>query len=105
MPTLRQLEYLVAIADLQNFRRAADACHISQPSLSQQVRALEDRLGVVLIERRASGAELTPIGREITARARRLIVEVEDIRKLAKRAGEGLVGTIRFGVSPTLGRI
>jgi LysR family hydrogen peroxide-inducible transcriptional activator len=103
MPTLRQLEYLVAIADLQNFRRAADACHISQPSLSQQVRALEDRLGVVLIERRASGAELTPIGREITARARRLIVEVEDIRKLAKRAGEGLVGTIRFGVSPTLG--
>ena len=67
MPTLRQLEYLVAIADLQNFRRAADACHISQPSLSQQVRALEDRLGVVLVERRASGAELTPIGREITA--------------------------------------
>ena len=103
MPTLRQLEYLVAIADLQNFRRAADACHISQPSLSQQVRALEDRLGVVLVERRASGAELTPIGQEITARARRLIVEVEDIRKLAKRAGEGIVGTIRFGVSPTLG--
>jgi len=103
MPTLRQLEYLVAVADLQNFGRAADACHVSQPTLSQQLRALEDRLGVVLIERRSSGAELTPIGREITARARRLVIEVQDIRDLARRAGEHLVGTLRFGVTPTLG--
>ena len=57
MPTLRQLEYLVAVADLQHFGRAADACHVSQPTLSQQLRALEDRLGVILIERLASGAE------------------------------------------------
>jgi LysR family hydrogen peroxide-inducible transcriptional activator len=103
MPTLRQLEYLVAVADLQNFGRAADACHVSQPTLSQQLRALEDRLGVALIERRASGAELTPIGREITARARRLLIEAQDIRDLARRAGEHLVGTLRFGVTPTLG--
>lgn len=103
MPTLRQLEYLVAVADLQHFGRAADACHVSQPTLSQQLRALEERLGVVLIERRASGAELTPIGREVTARARRLAVEVQDIRDLARRAGDGLVGTLRFGVTPTLG--
>ena len=103
MPTLRQLEYLVAIADLENFHRAADACRVSQPSLSQQIRALEERLGAVLIERRASGATLTPIGRDIAARARRLIVEVEDIRSLARRAGERLVGTLRFGVTPTLG--
>lgn len=103
MPTLRQLEYLIAVADLQNFGRAADACHVSQPTLSQQLRALEDRLGVVLIERRTSGAELTPIGREITARARRLVIEVQDIRDLARRAGERLVGTLRFGVTPTLG--
>lgn len=103
MPTLRQLEYLVAVADLQHFGRAADACHVSQPTLSQQLRALEERLGVALIERRASGAELTPIGREITARARRLAVEVQDIRDLARRAGDGLVGTLRFGVTPTLG--
>jgi LysR family hydrogen peroxide-inducible transcriptional activator len=103
MPTFRQLEYLVAVADLQNFRRAADACHVSQPTLSQQLQALEDRLGVVLIERRASGAELTPIGREITARARRLVIEVQDIRDLARRAGENLAGTLRFGVTPTLG--
>jgi len=103
MPTLRQLEYLVAVADLQNFGRAADECHVSQPTLSQQLRALEDRLGVVLIERRAAGAELTPIGREITARARRLVIEMQDIRALARRASEHLVGTIRFGVTPTLG--
>lgn len=103
MPTLRQLEYLVAIADLQNFRRAADACHVSQPTLSQQIRALEDRLGVALIERRTSGAELTPIGREVAARARGLVIEVEDIRALARRAGENLAGTLRFGVTPTLG--
>ena len=103
MPTLRQLEYLVAVADLHNFRRAADACNVSQPTLSQQLRALEDRLGVALIERRASGAEMTPIGREITARARRLIIEVQDIRELARRASEHIVGTLRFGVTPTLG--
>ena len=103
MPTLRQLEYLVSVADFQHFGRAADACHVSQPTLSQQLRALEDRLGTTLIERRASGAELTPIGREIAARARRLIVEVQDIRDLARRAGERLVGTLRFGVTPTLG--
>lgn len=103
MPTLRQLEYLVAVADLRNFGRAAHACHVSQPSLSQQLRALEDRLGVALVERNASGAELTPIGREITARARRLIVEVRDIRDIAQRAGEHLAGILRLGVTPTLG--
>src|SRR3546814_2645429 len=99
MPTLRQLEYLVAVADLQNFGRAADVCHVSQPTLSQQLRALEDRLGVALIERRTSGAELTPIGREITARARRLVIEVHDILYLALRAGYLLVGTLLFRVT------
>lgn len=103
MPTLRQLEYLIAIADLRNFGRAAQACNVSQPTLSQQLRSLEDRLGVVLIERNTSGAELTPVGREIVMRARRLLVEAEDIRDLARRAGDRLAGTLRFGVTPTLG--
>ena len=103
MPTLRQLEYLVAVADYQHFGRAADACHVSQPTLSQQLRALEARLGVTLIERRGSGAELTPIGREITERARRLAVDVRQMRDLARRAADSPVGTLRFGVSPTLG--
>jgi LysR family transcriptional regulator, hydrogen peroxide-inducible genes activator len=103
MPTLRQLEYLVAVADLKHFGRAAQASHVSQPTLSQQLRALEDRLGVVLVERQFAGAELTPVGREIAERARRMLVDVRDIRDLAKRAAEGAAGTIRFGVTPTLG--
>lgn len=103
MPSLRQLEYLVAIADIKHFGRAAQACNISQPTLSQQLRALEERLGVVLVERRHSGVELTPIGREIAERARRAVVTVKDIRGLARRACEGGAGTIRFGVTPTLG--
>jgi len=103
MPTLRQLEYLVAVADLKHFGRAALACHVSQPTLSQQLRTLEERLGVELVERRLAGAELTPAGREIADRARRLLVQVKDIRDLARRAAEGAAGTIRFGVTPTLG--
>ena len=103
MPTLRQLEYLIAIADVRNFGRAARACNVSQPTLSHQLRALEDRLGVKLIERNTAGADLTPIGREITMRARRLVVEAQDIRDLARRAGDRLAGTLRFGVTPTLG--
>jgi len=64
---------------------------------------LEARLGVVLVERRLSGAELTPIGREIADRARRLLIEVRDMRDLARRATDGAAGTIHFGVTPTLG--
>ena len=82
MPTLRQLEYLVAIADNQHFGRAAQAVHVSQPTLSQQLRTLEERLGVVLIERRAPNAELTPIGRELVERSRRILVEVRELRAL-----------------------
>jgi LysR family hydrogen peroxide-inducible transcriptional activator len=103
MPTLRQFEYLVAIADLRHFGRAAAACHVSQPTLSQQIRTLEERLGVPLVERRLAGAELTPIGREIAERARRLLVEAKDLRDLARRSADKAAGTVRIGVTPTLG--
>lgn len=103
MPTLRQLEYLVAIADTQHFGRAAIAANVSQPTLSQQLRNLEVRLGVTLVERGATPVQLTPVGREITDRARRMIVQVDDIRALAQRSISGVAGTIRFGVTPTLG--
>lgn len=103
MPTLRQLEYLVALADLRHFGRAAQASHVSQPSLSQQLRALEQRLGVQLVERNQSSVELTPIGRDIAERSRKVIVAVEDIRETARLAEQGKAGTIRFGVTPTLG--
>ncbi|TCP96394.1 LysR family transcriptional regulator [Sphingomonas sp. PP-F2F-A104-K0414] len=103
MPTFRQLEYLVAIADAQNFRRAAAAVHVSQPTLSQQLRVLEAELGIVLVERQLAGAHLTPIGRDIADRARKLLVERQDICDLASTARDRAIGTIRFGVTPTLG--
>ncbi|MFK7842834.1 MAG: hydrogen peroxide-inducible genes activator [Sphingorhabdus sp.] len=103
MPTLRQFEYLVAVADHGHFGKAAQAAAASQPTLSHQLRSLEQRLGVTLVERRTHGAELTPVGREIAARARQVLVEVKDIRDLAERASDSLAGILRFGVSPTLG--
>ncbi len=103
MTSLRQLSYLVALADLRNFRRAADAVHVSQPTLSQQVRVLEAHLGVVLVERNESPVQLTPIGRELVARARRILLDVKDLEDLARRSRAGMGGTIRFGVTPTLG--
>tara|TARA_R110000772_G_scaffold134717_4_gene243339 strand:+ start:1608 stop:2531 length:924 start_codon:yes stop_codon:yes gene_type:complete len=103
MPTLRQFQYLVAVADHRHFGRAAQDAGASQPTLSHQLRTLESRLGVTLVERRTHGAELSPIGREIAERARQVLVQVKDIRDLAERASESLAGTLRFGVSPTLG--
>jgi len=103
MSTLRQFSYLVALADWRNFRRAADAVNVSQPTLSQQIRVLEARLGVTLVERNETPVQLTPIGREVVARARKVILEVKDIEDMARRSTAGMGGTIRFGVTPTLG--
>ncbi|MEO0499527.1 MAG: hydrogen peroxide-inducible genes activator [Pseudomonadota bacterium] len=103
MPTLRQLEYLVAIADHGHFGRAAQTVHVSQPTLSQQLKAMEHRLNVTLVERGMAGAALTPVGREIADRARRVLLDVKDLRAAARRAREGLAGMIRFGTTPTLG--
>lgn len=103
MSTLRQFSYLVALADWRNFRRAADAVNVSQPTLSQQIRVLEARLGVTLVERNESPVQLTPIGREVVARARKVILDVKDIEDMTRRSTAGMGGTIRFGVTPTLG--
>ena len=103
MTTLRQFAYLLALADYRNFRRAADAVHVSQPTLSQQLRALEARLGVTLVERNESPVQLTPVGREVVVRVRRIMLDVRDVEELARRSNTGMVGTIRFGVTPTLG--
>ncbi|RVT42324.1 hydrogen peroxide-inducible genes activator [Sphingobium algorifonticola] len=103
MPTVRQLEYFVAVADLRHFGKAADACHVSQPTLSHQLKTLEQRIGAQLIERGGAGVQLTPVGRDIAERARRVIVEVRDIRAIARRSQDSLAGIVRFGVTPTLG--
>lgn len=103
MPTFRQLEYLLAVAEFRNFRRAADSVNVSQPTLSQQLRSLEARLGTTLVERNETPVELTPIGREIAVRARKILLGVRDLEALAKRTRDTFGGTIRFGITPTLG--
>ncbi|MEG3090219.1 LysR family transcriptional regulator [Sphingomonas sp. PB1R3] len=103
MPTLRQLEYLVTIADTGSFAVAARVAHVSQPTLSQQVRTLEERLGVKLLERSTAGAILTPVGRSIVATARRMLSDASDIVALAAGSANMLSGTLRLGTTPTLG--
>ena len=103
MPTLRQLRYLVAVTDTLNFRRAAQTCHVSQPTLSAQLRALEERLEVQLVERSRHRVLLTPIGREIAARSREVLSSVQDIIDIADRGRHILEGMLKLGVLPSLG--
>ena len=79
MPNLRQLEYLVAVADALNFRRAAEKTNATQPTLSEQLKALECRLGVQLVERTRTRVILTPIGTQIVGIARRMLADAEEM--------------------------
>ncbi|MFY2765466.1 LysR substrate-binding domain-containing protein [Arenimonas sp. MALMAid1274] len=100
---LRDLRYLVALADVLHFGRAAEACHVSQPTLSTQIKKLEDELGVALVERAPRHVMLTPAGQDIAARARRVLSEVEQMRETARRTSDPEAGTVRLGLFPTLG--
>jgi len=99
---IRPLEYLVAIADLRNFSRAAEACHVSQPTLSIQLRKLEEELGVQLIERSPRQIMLTEVGRDIADRARVVIQDIAQLKSIARRATDPTTGIIRLGIFPTL---
>jgi LysR family hydrogen peroxide-inducible transcriptional activator len=99
--TLKQLRYLVALADAGHFGRAAAAANVSQPALSVQVRELEAALGVRLVERGPREAVITPTGREIVRRARRILDEAGEIEQVA-RWDRGLAGRLRIGVIPTV---
>lgn len=103
MTTLRQLQCLVAVADLLHFRRAAERLHLSQPALSAQVAQLEDQLGVLLVERTRRRVLLTQVGREVAARARAILRDVSDLEEVARQAQAPLSGTLRVGVLRTLG--
>ncbi|MDN4631269.1 hydrogen peroxide-inducible genes activator [Sphingomonas sp. PvP056] len=100
--TIRQLSYFVALAEAGSFTRAAERMGVSQPSLSQQIRALETILGAPLFER-GGPAILTPLGRELLERARRILFDLVDLEDVRAASADALVGTIRLGVSPTLG--
>ena len=101
--SLRQIQYAVAVADLKSFRRAAERCHVSQPSLSAQVARVEANLGVQLFERDRRGVMITAAGTELIRRMRRVLVEADDVGKAARRFLDPLAGTLRIGVIPTIG--
>lgn len=101
--TLKELQYLVALADQGRFVRAAVACHVGQPTLSTQLKKLEDYLGVTLFERNKHYLIPTPIGEQIIERARLVLNLVEDIRQLARQGDDPMEGSLRLGVIPTLG--
>jgi LysR family hydrogen peroxide-inducible transcriptional activator len=100
---LRDLEYVVAVADLLHFGRAAERCHVSQPTLSVQVRKLEERLGVALFERTSKSVAVTPAGQAILRHARAVLDEVGAIEATAQAARDPLAGVVRIGAIPTLG--
>jgi LysR family hydrogen peroxide-inducible transcriptional activator len=102
IPTLRQLEYLVAIADLRSFHRAAKACHVSQPGLSAQIRQLESILDVQLFERGRRGVLATPAGEAVAARARVVLAEAEALVETARAFRRPLAGRLRLGAIPTI---
>jgi len=100
--SLRQLQYLVAVADLGGFRRAAEACGVSQPSLSAQVAQVERVLGVQVFERSARGVRVTAAGEAVLVRARQVLLATGDLNEAARQQGDPLSGTLRIGVIPTV---
>jgi LysR family hydrogen peroxide-inducible transcriptional activator len=100
--SLRQLQYLVAVADLGGFRKAADACGVSQPSLSAQVARLERALGVQIFDRDARGVRITTAGEAVLTRVRQVLLAAADLNEAARLHGDPLSGTLRIGIIPTV---
>ncbi|MEX2625693.1 MAG: DNA-binding transcriptional regulator OxyR [Ilumatobacteraceae bacterium] len=100
---LRDLEYLVAVADHRHFGRAAEACHVSQPTLSTQIKKLERDLGIELFERNPRQVLLTGAGESIIDHARAALREADTVRHLARLANDPESGSLRIGLFPTLG--
>ncbi|MFD1913421.1 hydrogen peroxide-inducible genes activator [Halodurantibacterium flavum] len=98
--TLKQLAYFIALAEEGNFGRAAARVHVTQPALSMQIRELEQALNAPLVERRPRDIRLTRVGREVLARARRILSETEELEAAARR--QGLLGRLNLGVIPTV---
>jgi len=103
LPTFRQLEHLVLLAEHGHFGRAAAACHVTQSTLSASIKELETILQASLVDRTKRRVVLTPLGREIVERARRILRDGEDLVEAARAESEPLSGTLRMGVVPTIG--
>jgi LysR family hydrogen peroxide-inducible transcriptional activator len=100
--SLRQLQYIVAVAEHGSFSRAADACHVAQPSLSAQVGVAEQALGVQLFERTGRRVRVPQAAAPLVAQARRILMAAGDLRELARQRADPFRGTLRLGVIPTI---
>jgi len=99
---LQDLRYLVALAEHRHFGRAAEACNVSQPTLSSQIRKLEQELGVTLLERTNKRVDITPVGSQILTHAQQALAETGQMEAVARAARDPLVGPLKLGVIPTL---
>lgn len=102
LPTLRQLSFLVALAEHGSFSRAAEACHVTQPTLSAGIKELENLLGVILAEREPRGARLTPAGETAASRARALIADTHELVSSVRGKGAPFSGPFTLGAIPTI---
>ncbi|HEV2818202.1 MAG TPA: hydrogen peroxide-inducible genes activator [Allosphingosinicella sp.] len=102
LPTLKQLQYLVALRTHGHFGRAADACFVTQSTLSAAIRELESLIGVTLVERTRRVVGFTPLGLRVAEKAQRILRETEDLADMVRAAGEPLAGELRMGVIPTI---
>ncbi|HSG18601.1 MAG TPA: LysR family transcriptional regulator [Anaerolineae bacterium] len=100
--TLRQLQYIVAVADSLSFNLAADACHVSQPSLSAQIAELERAVNTRLFERNRRHVGLTAAGRDFVACARGVLCNADLLMETARRCSDPFAGTLRIGAIPTI---
>ncbi len=102
LPTIKQLQYLVALHEHGHFGRAADASFVSQSTLSAGIRELESLLGVTLVERSRRVVRFTPLGNQVVQKAHRLLREAEELSDLVQSAGKPLAGEVRMSVIPTI---
>src|SRR5687767_4991577 len=102
LPTLKQLQYLVALRDHGHFGRAAEACFVTQSTLSAGLRELESLIGITLVERTRRVVRFTPLGFRIAEKAQRILREAEELADMARAAGKPLSGELRMGVIPTI---
>lgn len=102
LPSIKQLQYLVALAEHRSFSRAAEYCHVTQPTLSAGIAALEDQLGQPLVNRSFKAVTLTPLGLETVERAQRIITEAQAIVDRFQYASNPLAGPLRLGIIPTV---
>lgn len=102
LPTLKQLQYLVALRDHGHFGKAAEACFVTQSTLSAGLRELESLIGITLVERTRRVVRFTPLGLSIAEKAQRVLREAEELSEMARAAGKPLSGEMRMGVIPTI---